>query len=57
MEPNEPIGIPSGWEEIAAFELFSSTGLSRLLKYNWLTAKTVGQCYVETYGHDWRVEE
>lgn len=52
------IGIPSGWEEIAAFQMFDLTfGPGELITTLWDSAATKACFYIESYGHDWRVEE
>ena len=50
---NQPIGIPSGWEEIVAE--FIRYGSHFLKHGNWQCAKTSAESYIKVE-HDWREE-
>jgi len=53
---NKPIGVPSGWEEIAAFCSFMASTSKWGLCADCINAKTSG-AYYDHIENDWRVVE
>ena len=53
MEQNEPIGIPSGWEELAAWAVCMAPGVRDII----INELSKGYITGILCSHDWRVEE